>query len=129
MFKYFAVLAIAGAVIYGSQHPEVLGLSSASASGPDFKVWIETTHIPPNNDAYYILDVQSREDKPVAVTSVLMNDDPKCVNMALSPYQAGTSVKLGQVLRFPLGIVGFNTCEAVRVLISTDRGDAVYNFD
>jgi hypothetical protein len=39
------------------------------------------------------------------------------------------SVKLGQVLRFPLGIVAFNACEAVRVLISTDRGDAVYNFD
>jgi hypothetical protein len=127
MFKYFSVLAIAAAVIYVSQHPEILGLSDLS--GPDFKVWIEKTRIPPNNDPYYILDVQSREEKPISVKRVLMNDDPKCVNTDRSLFHAGMDVKLGQVLRFPLGIAGFDACEPVKVLISTDRGESVYNFN
>jgi hypothetical protein len=49
--------------------------------GPDFKVWVNQTHIPPNNDPYDILNVQSREEKPIIVKRIMMNDNPKCVNM------------------------------------------------
>jgi hypothetical protein len=38
-------------------------------------------------------------------------------------------VKLGEVLRFALGIHGFNACDPVKVLISTDRGGSVYRFN
>jgi hypothetical protein len=33
--------------------------------GPDFKMWVEHTAIPPNNDPYEVLYVQSREEKPI----------------------------------------------------------------
>jgi hypothetical protein len=40
----------------------------------------------------------------LALKRVLINDDPKCVNMAASVnYQADKPVKLGEVLRFALG--------------------------
>jgi hypothetical protein len=130
MFRYLTVFAMAGAIIYVSQHPEILGLTwSGLSARPDFKVWIEETHVRPNNDRYYILDVQSREDKPLIVKGVVMNDDPKCVNLDGSFLNKGAEVKLGQVLRFPLGIPGLGACEPVKVLISTDRGDSVYNFN
>jgi hypothetical protein len=127
MFKYLLVLTIAALVIYAAQHPELMGLLD---QGPDFKVWVNQTHIPPNNDPYDILNVQSREEKPIVVKRILMNDDPKCVNMEASlTYKAETPVKLGEVHRFALGIHGFNACSPVRVLISTDRGESVYNFN
>jgi hypothetical protein len=127
MFRYLLVLAGAGLVIYAAQHPELLGLLD---QGPDFKVWVNQTHIPPNNDPYDIPNVQSREEKPIIVKRILMNDNPKCVNMEASiTYHAETPVKLGEVLRFALGIHGFNACSPVQVLISTDRGDSVYHFN
>jgi len=118
---------VAGIVIYAAQHPELLGLLD---QGPDFKVWVNQTHIPPNNDPYDILNVQSREEKPIMVKRVLINDDPKCVNMAASVnYQADKPVKLGEVLRFALGIHGLNACAPVKVLVSTDRGESTYTFE
>jgi hypothetical protein len=90
--------------------------------------WRDQTHIPPNNDPYDVLYVRSREDKPIVLKRVLMNDDPKCVHMDASTYKADTPVKLGEVYRFALGIHGFNACEPVKVVIETDRGDATYQF-
>jgi hypothetical protein len=52
----------------------------------DLRVWVEQTHIPPNNDPYDVLYVHSREDKPIVLKRVVMNDDPKCVNMELGRY-------------------------------------------
>ena len=127
MLKYFSVLVLVAVVILGIQHPGWLGLSRFS--GPDFKVWIETAHIGPmQRTPYYILDVQSREEKPITVKSVVMNDDPKCVNRDGSLFRTGTDAKLGQVLQFPLG-EDWYACKPVKVLISTDRGDSVYDFD
>jgi hypothetical protein len=37
-------------------------------------------------------------------------------------------VKLGEVYQFALGIYGFNACEPVKVVISTNRGEATYTF-
>jgi hypothetical protein len=128
MFKYFFVLALAGVVIYAVNHPERLGLDLSSVSGPTFKVWVNHRPIPPNNDRYDTLMIQSREEQPIGVKSVLLNDDPKCVNMDLSPYTAGTPIKLGEVIRFGLGINGFNACEPVKLAIKTDRGSAIYEF-
>jgi hypothetical protein len=126
MFKYLLVLTVAALVIYVAQHSELLGLLD---QGPDFKVWVNQTHIPPNNDPYDILNVQSREEKPIIVKRILMNDDPKCINMSLSSYTLGTPMKLGEVQRFPLGLANFGACAPVKVLISTDRGESVYNFN
>ncbi|MCP1974269.1 hypothetical protein [Bradyrhizobium elkanii] len=104
------------------------GPSAASARSPEFKVWTEQTHIPPNDDAYDLLYIQSREDEPVILKKVLMNDDPKCVNMSLSTYEKDKPLKLGEVIRFALGLHGSSACTPVRVLISTDRGDSTYQF-
>jgi hypothetical protein len=127
MLKYFSALVLVAVVIFGIRHPGWLGLSRFSA--PDFKVWIETAHIGPmQRTPYYILDVQSREEKPITVQSVVMNDDPKCVNRDGSLFHTGTDAKLGQVLQFPLG-EDWYACKPVKVLISTDRGDSIYTFD
>jgi hypothetical protein len=127
MFKYLLVLTVAALVIYAAQHPELLGLLDQS---PDFKVWVDQTHIPPKDAAFDILNVQSREEKPIIVKRILMNDDAKCVDMGASmTFKADTPVKLGEVHRFALGVHGFNACSPVKVLISTDRGESVYNFN
>jgi hypothetical protein len=127
MFKYLLVLTIAALVIYAAQHPELLGLLDQA---PDFKVWVNQTHIPPNNELYDTLNVQSREEKPIIVKRILMNDDPNCVRMGASlTYHAETPVKLGEVHRFILGVRGINACTPVKVLISTDRGESVYHFN
>jgi hypothetical protein len=65
-----------------------------SNAGPDLKVWVGQTQIAPNNDPYHVPYVQSREDKPMVLKRVVMNDDPKCVNMDLSTYKTDTPVKL-----------------------------------
>jgi hypothetical protein len=126
MVKYLLVLTIAGLVIYAAQHPEFLGVLD---QGPDFKVWVDQIHVPPNNTPYDILNVQSREQKPIIVKRVLMNDNPKCVNMEASTAKAEAPVNLGDVLRITLGIHGLNACSPVKVLISTNRSESVYNFD
>jgi hypothetical protein len=123
MFKYLMGAVIGAAALYG-----VLQLSALSGAGPNFKVWVNQTHIPPNNDPYDILNVQSREDHPIMVKDIVMNGDPKCVNMGLSTYTADKAMKLGEVYRFPLGIHGLNACEPVKVVITTDRGEAAYGF-
>jgi hypothetical protein len=76
MVKYLVGAAI-GAVA-------VLELWPLSGGGPDFKVWVKQTHIPPSYDPYDVLNVQSREEEPIVLKGVVMNDDPKCVNMELS---------------------------------------------
>jgi hypothetical protein len=124
MFRYLVGAVLGAVALYA-----VLTLWPVSDAGPDFKVWVKQTHIPPNNDPYDILNVQSREEEPVAVKSIVMNDDPKCINMDLSTYKSDTPVKLGEVYRFPLGIHGFNACEPVKVVITTDRGEATYHFN
>jgi hypothetical protein len=123
MFKYLVGLAVGAAGLYGAQQ-----LWAASNAGPDLRVWVAQTHIPPNDDPYDVLYVQSREDKPIVLKRVLMNDDPKCVNMDASTYKADTSVKLGEVYRFALGIHGLNACQPVKVVVATDRGEATYQF-
>lgn len=114
-----------------SSLPALSSVSSALVTpSPKLKVWVDQTHISPNNDPFDMLNVQSREEKPIMVKRVLMNDDPKCVNMEASiAYHADKPVKLGKVLRFGLGIHGFNACAPVKVLVSTDRGDSVYTFE
>jgi hypothetical protein len=123
MFRYLVGAVLGAVVLYA-----VLALWPVSDAGPDFKVWVKQTHIPPNNDPYDVLNVQSREEEPVVLKSIVMNDDPKCINMDLGNYKPDTPVKLGEVFRFGLGIHGFNACEPVKVVISTDRGEATYTF-
>jgi len=123
-FKYLIGAAIVAVVGYAGA--EFLALSEA---GPDFRVWVKRTHIPPNDDPYDFLNVQSREDKPIVLKGVVMNDDPRCINMDVSTYAPETPVKLGEVYRFGLGIHGFNACEPVKVVISTDRGEATFHFN
>ncbi|MFG3596479.1 hypothetical protein [Bradyrhizobium sp. RDI18] len=127
MFRYFFVLVIAGGVIYAAQHPEALRFLDSS---PDFKVWMEQTRIPPNNERYDILNVQSREEKPIIVKSILMNDDPKCVRLSNAiPRKDGTPMVLGETQRIGLGLHGFTACRPVKVVISTDRGESTYYFE
>ena len=102
-----------------------LALWGLSSTGPAFKVWVK--EMPPN--AYDVLVVQSREEEPVVLKSIVMNGDPKCVSMEMGDYKPGTPVKLGEVYRFGLGIHGFNACEPVRVVITTDRGTSAYTFN
>jgi hypothetical protein len=123
MFKFLVGLAVGAAGLYGAQQ-----LWAVSNTGPDLKVWVGQTNIPPNNDPYDVLYVQSREDEPIVLKRVVMNDDPKCVNMDASTYRADTPVRLGEVYRFALGIHGLNACQPVRVVIATDRGEATYQF-
>jgi hypothetical protein len=123
MFKFLVGLAVGAAGLYGAQQ-----LWAVSNTGPDLKVWVAQTHIPPNNDPYDVLYVQSRENKPIVLKRILMNDDPKCVNMDASTYRADTPVKLGEVYRFALGIHGLNACQPVKVVVATDRGEATYQF-
>jgi hypothetical protein len=123
MVKYLVGAAIGAVAVYA-----VLGLWPLSDAGPDFKVWVKQTHIPPNDDPYDVLNVQSREEEPIVLKGVVMNDDPKYINMGLSTYKPDTPVKLGEVYRFALGIHGFNACEPVKVVITTDRGEATYTF-
>jgi hypothetical protein len=123
MFKYLVGLAVGAAGLYGAQQ-----LWAVSNAGPELKVWVGQTNIPPNDDPYDVLYVQSREEKPIVLKRIVMNDDPKCVNMDASTYKADTPVKLGEVYRFALGIHGFNTCQPVKVVIATDRGEATYQF-
>jgi hypothetical protein len=123
MFKFLVGLAVGATGLYGAQQ-----LWAVSNTGPDLKVWVGQTHIPPNKDAYDVLYVQSREDRPIVLKRVVMNDDPTCVNMDASTYKADTPVKLGEVYRFALGIHGLNACQPVKVVIATDRGEATYQF-
>jgi hypothetical protein len=124
MFRYLVGAVLGAVALYA-----VLALWRDSNAGPDFKVWVKQTRIPPNNDPYDILNVQSREEEPVVLKSIVMNDDPKCINMDLGNYKPDTPVKLGEVFRFGLGIHGFNACEPVKVVITTDRGEAIYHFN
>jgi hypothetical protein len=94
-----------------------------------FKVWVSYRSIPPNNDRYDTLMIQSREEQPIGVKGVLLNDDPKCLNMDLSPYTPGMPIELGEIIRFGLGINGFSTCDPVKLVIKTDRGEATYEFN
>jgi hypothetical protein len=128
MFKYFLVLLVAGGVIYAAQHPDLLERLQLQ-DGPDLKVWVSQTHVSTDNGLFNVLNVQSRESQPIVIKSVLMNDDPKCVRMDQSLYRPGAPVKLGEVVRFFLGMANFNACEPVKVVITTDRGVATFNFE
>jgi hypothetical protein len=123
MVKYLLVLLVAAGVIYVSQHPEVLDLMS----GPSFKVWVDQPFTQGLDRNIVVLNVRSREDKPITVKRVFANEDPKCLNPN-QPQSFEQPMKLGQTLKFTLGIRGLGACEPVKVVISTDRGDAVYNF-
>ena len=123
MVKYLVGAVLGAVALYA-----VLDLRPLADAGPDFKMWVKQTHIPPNYDPYDVLNVQSREEEPIVLKGVVMNDDPGCINMELSTYKPDTPVKLGEVYRFALGIHGFNACEPVKVVISTNRGEATYTF-
>jgi len=84
---------------------------------------------PPNGEPYDPLVVQSREEQPVVLTGIVMNGDPKCVSIEMGTYKVGTRVKLGEAYQFGLGTHGFNACEPVRVVITTDRGEPTYTFN
>jgi hypothetical protein len=125
MVKYLVGLVVGVVGLYAAQRL----WSAPIDDGPDFKVWVEQTHIPPNNDPYDVLYLQSREDRPITVKGVVMNDDPKCVNMDLSTHKTDVPMKLGEVSRFALGIHGFNACQPVRVVVTTDRGEAYFQMN
>lgn len=124
MFKYLLAMAAGAVGLYAVQE-----LSAVYGAEPGLKVWVKQTHIPPNGDPYDLLVIQSRVEMPVAVKGILVNDDPKCLNMDVSTYKVGTPLKLGEVQQFGLGIHGFNACEPVKVVITTDRGESTYRFD
>jgi hypothetical protein len=123
MFRFLVGVAVGAVGLYAAEQ-----IKPGLNDGPAFKVWVEQTHIPPNNDPYDILNVQSREDKPITVKRVVMNDNPKCVNSDMAIQKPDVPMKLGEVSRFPLGIHGFNACQPVKVVVMTDRGEATYQF-
>ncbi len=129
IFKYILAAAIGAVAVYATQELRAVSSAGPDFAGPDFKVWVGQTHIPPNNDPYDILYVQSREDKPIVLKGIVMNNDPKCVNMEQGTYKPDTPVKLGEVYRFALGIHGLNACEPVKVVVATDRGETTYTFN
>jgi hypothetical protein len=124
MFKYLVGAVLGAVALYA-----VVEFWPFADAGPDFRVWVKQTHIPPNGDPFDVLNVQSREEEPIVLKGVVVNGDPKCISMEASTYTPETPVKLGEVYRFALGIHGFNACEPVRVVIVTDRGEATYHFN
>ena len=124
MFRYLVGAVLGAVALYA-----VLAIWPVSDTGPDFRVWVKQAHIPPNYDPYDVLNVQSREEEPIVLKSIVMNDDTKCINMDLGNYKPDEPVKLGEVFRFGLGIHGFNACEPVKVVITTNRGEATFHFN
>jgi hypothetical protein len=124
MWKFLAGAVTGAAVVCAA-----VGYPSLSSTEPQWKVWVKQMHIPPNDSPYDLLVIQSRQEAPVVVRDIVVNGDPKCVNMDMGTYRPGTPVKLGEVYQFALGIHGFNACEPVRVVITTDRGETAYHFE
>jgi hypothetical protein len=124
MLKFLAGASVGVVAIYAVQE-----LSAVYRAEPELKVWVKQTHIPPNGDPYDLLVIQSRAEAPVAVKGILVNDDPRCLNVDAGTYKAGTPLKLGEVQQFGLGIHGFNACDPVKVVVTTDHGQSTYRFD
>jgi hypothetical protein len=47
----------------------------------------------------------------------------------LHPTGSAAVRQTGEIIRFGLGINGFNACEPVKPVIKTDRGEATYEFN
>jgi len=83
MFKYLVGAVIGAAAVYGA-----LELWALSSAGPEFRVSVKQTRIPPNGDPYDLLVVQSREEQPVVLKGILVNGDPKCVSIESGPTRS-----------------------------------------
>ncbi|MCP3462133.1 hypothetical protein [Bradyrhizobium sp. CCGUVB23] len=103
----------------------------AASAPPRFKVWVDQPFIESRGvlDRNVVaLNLQSLEDQAISVTRVLVNDDPNCLNQT-QPQSFEQPMKIGQTLKYSLGLRGLGACDVVKVLISTDRGDAIYRFN
>ncbi|MCS3687505.1 hypothetical protein ABIF07_005468 [Bradyrhizobium elkanii] len=122
MLRYFLILAAAAGVIYAAQHTNM----AMSSEEPSFKVWIDQPFSavtrPRRDPDINVLNVQSREEAPIRVARLLINGDPGCINRD-QPQSFEQPMKLGQTLKYTL------LCDPVKVVITTDRGEAVYQFN
>jgi hypothetical protein len=105
----------------GSSPPFSLTLTGRAGQSPGIDFDFDTPTV--------ILNVQSLEENPVVVKRILANDDPKCVNTD-QPQSVTQPIKLGQALKFLLGVPSFGpVCDPVKVVITTDRGEVAFHFD
>jgi hypothetical protein len=56
------------------------------------------------------------------VQRIVANDDPTCINVN-QPQSFQQSMRLGEVLKYVL------SCDPVKVVVSTDRGESIYTFE
>jgi hypothetical protein len=115
------------------------GLSNISSSvsnapmrttGPDFKVAVVEEYLDRSaTRPVPFLKIQSLNDDPVTITSVIMNENDDC-----SDKNINQKLNLGDVYKTPpatkvfMLLLAGKMCEPVKVRIRTDRGEVVYTF-
>jgi hypothetical protein len=125
-------------------------------AGPNLKVWTQEVYLDPTaTKAVLVLNIQSRMDTPVVLTSVSVNDDPKCFpeyaggnservinvmngimqimlkSQGISILRDGYSreLKLGEIEKLSLGSPSLGGCTPVKAVITTDHGSSTFNFE
>jgi hypothetical protein len=125
-------------------------------AGPNLKVWIQEVYLDPTaTKPVLVLNIQSRMDTPVVLTSVSVNDNPKCFpeygggnSEPLSNFMNGMmqimlksqginilrdgysrELKLGEIEKLSLGSPSFGGCTPVKVVVVTDHGSSTFNFE
>lgn len=103
-----------------------LGLSGCNWGGPDIEVLLQHGERGASEivqDIPHII-IRSRDEKPVTVKSILINDDEDCQSFMGVPMPSPfpITLKLGQMVSV------ISACEPVKIVVSTDQGEASFNF-
>lgn len=103
-----------------------LGLSGCNWGGPNIEVLLQHGERGASEivqDIPHII-IRSRDEKPVTVKSILVNDDEDCQSFMGMPMPSPfpVTLKLGQEVSV------ISACEPVKIVVSTDRGDSSFSF-
>lgn len=103
-----------------------LALTGCIFGGPDIEVIVQRGERGASELVQGIphVTIRSRDEKPVQVTSLLINDDEDCQSLMGLPMPSPFPVqlKLGQ------SVSVISACQPVKIVISTDRGAVKFNF-
>ncbi|WP_369720169.1 hypothetical protein AB8Z38_23575 [Bradyrhizobium sp. LLZ17] len=74
----------------------------------------------PPMPAYSTLEIKSLEDQEITVTNVVINNKQECSGLALASFPQKLST--GQAIKV------LPSCDPIKVVVSTNRGEQVYTW-
>ena len=108
-----AVALVAAAFIVGCNDPDIEVIVQHGERGAS-EIVQDIPHV----------TIRSRDEKPVTVKSILINNNEDCQSFMGMPMPTPfpVTLKLGQMVSV------ISACEPVKIAVTTDRGEVSFNF-